>query len=923
MSSQGFKSFKEALEGARGADASAFGRTLGLPQVSTGLAPERRQDGPSFADALQPQAVVQQVGRPSRRRAERAARRHSPPIPALQAPLLPNPLLNFSAAPFSQPHIAGPLRSPPSEEQERDSFGDFGGAGFEPQIGDFDGFVDFGGASPSPEPEDDPVREYLDLLFKYRTAVCVRLDGRCWVVEGMKDGLPEVGLFYHLVAQEGVEELTMSCDCRSGRQNGPCLHKEAIAAGFSAFRELQIISSQSNPMAIEVASALHGRHSWLSVVASQSTGGAQLARHDHKRTIVSLVGPDQWCCSSFGCTERASPPSLCVHRQRAKAYLEIVLGRDVNDVEENSEHELKALQQNEVYIRAHQQQLSCSSAARRLPRLCQLPEELALEPDPVSYSDLPEILPFDGLGRCGCGAPYDPSSAVTLRSCTVFHSKGAIVKEIEVQQCSCRRRGETRTIGPDLANLQLFNWSVDLVFTHDLLHSYTSQLAASPTPLSAFHTTIQDAYAEHRCKIPFVSKSTFIKVYFAFLKLQDASVAFVCSACGPTPSTVIADGVVLSHSSKLSHELLRPSTAAVGQINTRALPGKVLQIIPTSRQRDALRDVAHCLVVSDSTRRSLALSSLRQLVGAPAPSLHPHRSRLLRSLQEFVDKICRAEFLRNIDLTSALRFVLRELAAEEGVWQLCRPVTVQWLRQLASETTTFPSNTFDRLSTSLARQSPCLGHLARLLHDYGQASASFFLPVVTAFRSLLEAIADLVVLQHVWFGVKEGDVVSTEIGLQSDSDSLASVPYTQSGSLYGAAQCRERPVYVKFGEKSGSVGFNDTAQLGDTPGPCKKYFADYVSQRQTGGIMALWCRHLICVGFHIIPRCEGRNDVFSAIFTRWPTPPTTIIYDFACQLAPYCLTREPTFFKDCYRSAAAEARLTCEDQLGERGDRVP
>ena len=26
---------------------------------------------------------------------------------------------------------------------------------------------------------------------------------------------------------------------------------------------------------------------------------------------------------------------------------------------------------------------------------------------------------------------------------------------------------------------------------------------------------------------------------------------------------------------------------------------------------------------------------------------------------------------------------------------------------------------------------------------------------------------------------------------------------------------------------------------------------------------------------------------------------------------------------ECCRSAAAEARLTCEDQLGERGDRVP
>ncbi|KAL9938312.1 hypothetical protein V8E36_002935 [Tilletia maclaganii] len=597
----------------------------------------------------------------------------------------------------------GPLRPLSNHGLEWEPFGGHGGSNFGPPIGDFDSFVDFGGASPSPEPEDDPVREYLDLLFKYRTTV--------------------------------PEEPSLRATMTSGR---------------------------SSP--------------W----SGQISGAAALTA---------------------------------------------------------------ALDQNEIYLRAHHQRLSCSSAPRRLPRFCQLPAEVALEPDLVPLTHLPDILPFDGLGRCGCGAPYDPASAVAVRSCTVFHSKGAFTKKIEVQHSST---------GP---------WTSSSLTSFYTPTPLTSQLAASPTPLSAFHTTVTDAYTEHRCDIPFVAKSTFIKVYFAFLKLQDASVNFLCSVCGPTPSKIIADGVVLSHSSKLRHELLRPPTAAAGQINARALPGKVLQILPTPRQRDALRDVSHCLAVGDSTRRSLALSSLRQLIDAQAPSLHPHRSRLLRSVQEFVDEICRAEFLRNLpelqscislftttiktlhlDLASALRFVLRELAAEEGVWQLCRPVTVKWLRQLASETTIFPSTNFDRLATSLARQFPSLGHLARLLHviDYGRTSTPTFSLVVAASRSLLEALADLVVLRHIWF-----------VWLPIRRETVS--------------------VYVKFGEKAGSVGFNDTAQLGDTPGPCKKYFADYVSQRQTGGIMALWCRHLICVGFHIIPRCEGRNDVFSAVFKSQPS----------------------------------------------------
>lgn len=62
--------------------------------------------------------------------------------------------------------------------------------------------------------------------------------------------------------------------------------------------------------------------------------------------------------------------------------------------------------------------------------------------------------------------------------------------------------------------------------------------------------------------------------------------------------------------------------------------------------------------------------------------------------------------------------------------------------------------------------------------------------------------------------------------------------------------------------------------------------------------MCVWCTHSVCYGFHCIPKAEGRNDVFSAIVTRWVKAPRIVIYDFACALAPYCMTREPEFFAD-------------------------
>ena len=79
---------------------------------------------------------------------------------------------------------------------------------------------------------------------------------------------------------------------------------------------------------------------------------------------------------------------------------------------------------------------------------------------------------------------------------------------------------------------------------------------------------------------------------------------------------------------------------------------------------------------------------------------------------------------------------------------------------------------------------------------------------------------------------------------------------------------------------------------------CSKYFAAYGRKGYTGGLLALWCTHGVCYGFHCIPQGEGRNDVFSAIFTRFEIAPRVIVYDFACALGPYCMLREPEYFRD-------------------------
>ncbi|KIK50159.1 hypothetical protein GYMLUDRAFT_183146, partial [Collybiopsis luxurians FD-317 M1] len=114
----------------------------------------------------------------------------------------------------------------------------------------------------------------------------------------------------------------------------------------------------------------------------------------------------------------------------------------------------------------------------------------------------------------------------------------------------------------------------------------------------------------------------------------------------------------------------------------------------------------------------------------------------------------------------------------------------------------------------------------------------------------------------------------------------------QTGCFYGLPQIRARPQYPKLPHD----GKADVTK--EQSGNCRKYYETYSQKCLTGGIMACWCTHSICYGFHCIPVAEGRNDVFSAMITRWPKAPSRVVYDFACALGPYCWTREPEFFAD-------------------------
>ncbi|KAK0542410.1 hypothetical protein OC846_006622 [Tilletia horrida] len=301
------------------------------------------------------------------------------------------------------------------------------------------------------------------------------------------------------------------------------------------------------------------------------------------------------------------------------------------------------------------------------------------------------------------------------------------------------------------------------------------------------------------------------------------------------------------------------------------------------------------------SQRFEAASQLRVMIAAiRQQDIGESRFALLQSFGNMLDFIC-SQCVVSAEIGVRWRIFLQHLAADEGVLQLCRPASLNIIRILSLETTALLTPAYEQHATSLSRHCPALGLLLLAYHDedYSETGVGLSaLPDLSLLRAFLRSL----------IGIVEYQVRVLQPSTSAQTPTLAQpifnaetlVPFEQSGTFYGSAKLRNRKLYMGMGEKAREDISDETQQARDSneEAQCRKFFTQYVQAKRTGGIMALWCPHLICVRFHAIPKAEGRNDVFSAIFCHWATPPRVIVYDFACQLAPYCLSREPDFFKD-------------------------
>ncbi|KAF8881979.1 hypothetical protein BD779DRAFT_1397130, partial [Infundibulicybe gibba] len=523
------------------------------------------------------------------------------------------------------------------------------------------------------------------------------------------------------------------------------------------------------------------------------------------------------------------------------------------------------------------------------------PRWVSLEGDPdfgpprTPLHEPPALIRLTETSTCCCSIPrcyYASSAPIRQRPCIIYGMTRSLSSSVEIQACQlCKHR----FIGPDCGQeLGIFNFNNRIMFTHDVLDDYTNNYTTSETPFSAWVSTTTRRYTIYESGRPFVSEKIFRSVWFAYVKLQYFGKDMICPTCGPCPDTTIWDGVTLAFHRKHLLPTLEPPTTlheqAISRDKTNYVGGQ--QLLPDSKLRKIVRSIIIGKGLALSAEESageenaegdeegggeIAEKAKQEMLRRAG--LIPGACEKLMEVNEGLGSIFMKHFgigslLDGVIPSSVYRRLLLQIAAEESVLQMA----IQSALDLLDVFTQNPTFTNASALVNIPALHDVLSHE---FHLYKKASISIIDVckwIVQRGRSVLNKLLVSPALEH--------------DNIIRDNDAR----WETTGCCYGMPQIRLRPKYPALKhDVRGDIG-------GKRGAKCSKFYSKYGERRLTGGIMCVWCTHSVCYGFHCIPRGEGRNDVFSAIITRWPTPPKRVIYDFACALGPYCMTREPEFF---------------------------
>ncbi|KAK7043581.1 hypothetical protein VNI00_008192 [Paramarasmius palmivorus] len=689
---------------------------------------------------------------------------------------------------------------------------------------------------------DNPSAPLSDDLDDYWYALThlemvLRLDDKLFVFQDWdsEHQCLKIGKYEHIsFLPEGPATFTVSCTCPSYKTREDCRHCHIFVRYHVDCMLLECIVRAPLPDAV----LLHVTPYRKKYIFSSTSGSSSERYHSTKRAIVSLRKDGRWQCDSCGFSDS------CKHRPQAKAFLVKAkfiedgaeeVEDDGNDLDEGEDEEDELLGRaisgrGDVGARG-----SVSHIMVLPPRWCASPHEMAYfvpKVDPMQMSTFP-INPISA--RCSCGLSLVDAQNLhhmdllpaTFQPAILFHT--AFSSEVVVEVVPCPRcRHARRHIGPDLSEFGIFNWNNTMLFTHDLLNEYTSTYTASETPFSAFCLTRRRAYEEQSASMKFCSNETFVRVWFSFVKLQALDSGMACSTCGDQPDIVIADGISLgTHVSKVTSHVKPPTFLDTQSERIESISSYIAQCLPTIPKQTERNFVKKIL---NLTSGAYTLDAVTHEVNASTiPSKHPE---LYNFILLYISIGCNND-LRPL-LFKSYRNLLEQISAPDIVLQLVPYRAIDTLNKI-KDTGIVPD--------WFQRDFPAFGVVAEV-HRRSHTD----LPA--ALRVLAGWLASRAT--EVYMRLARHDPSPPNYNLQS----AASQDWYKTGTYYGLPAVRSRRRYAKLNH-DGSTLDRAAEQMGD----CNKFYKTYSKNNLTGGIMVLWCRHSICLGFHSIPTAEGRNDV--------------------------------------------------------------
>ncbi|POY70585.1 hypothetical protein BMF94_6409 [Rhodotorula taiwanensis] len=254
--------------------------------------------------------------------------------------------------------------------------------------------------------------------------------------------------------------------------------------------------------------------------------------------------------------------------------------------------------------------------------------------------------------------------------------------------------------------------------------------------------------------------------------------------------------------------------------------------------------------------------------------------KLGKAIQKLVEEVAALHPLEQGDQRAMHLKFLQELAARSAIFFLIHPQDFKLVAQFVRS----------RTEVEALRKRAPLFHLL--------STAEPLRPVYTVVGLLLLHARQLW-KQLVANSQQSRPLSPDELELVSEHD-FKGHAWQTTGAIYPDSPVRSRPLYKRIPGDAGMKRLKNLPVIDATRNSdeCNKLYSTYGKNGLTGGMMGLWCPHGVCIGAHLMSSAEGRDEVFSALFTRRKKAPNIVIYDFSCQLGPYCWIRAPEYFAE-------------------------